>query len=341
MKIPTHLLIAAIALGTATAADLEQASVTRVFNDVELLPPDAGARPAAVGDAVSGRTAVQTGNQSRAELTFNDQTLARLGGNSVFSFERGTRDLNLEKGVILLQVPKNAGGAKINTAAVTAAVTGTTVMVESDVDAEGKGIMKFIVLEGVMRLSLNGKLGESVLLEAGQMISVPADANSLPNPVTVDLARLMATSGLMSDQFTPFPNEPLILEAAREQQVIKSEGSLITVDYALKGDQVSPTLQTVTDANQAQIRTSTIQPPQPPNRPATTNRPAAPQPVRNPPAPNPPVPNPPQPKPPNPKPPKPPPAPKPKPPQPKPVPPPVPPAPAPAPGPGNSPVPDL
>jgi hypothetical protein len=328
MKIPTILFVVAAAAQSLLAGGLEQASVTRIYNTVDLLPPDSGARPAAVGDPVAGRTAVQTGNQSRAELTFTDQTLARLGGNSVFSFERGTRDINLDKGVILLQVPKNAGGATINTAAVTAAVTGTTVMVEADVDADGNGIMKFIVLEGEMRLSLNGRLGESLLLGPGQMIAVPADALSLPGPVVVDLARLMETSGLMSDQFTPFPNEPLILEAAREQQVLKSDGQLVTVDYALKGNEMSPILQTVSDANQAQFRTNTIQPVQPEPVRASAPRPPAPPPSNNPRPPAPKPPEPPRPPKPDPRPPKPPPAPKPQPPQPPPVPPPVPPAPS-------------
>lgn len=322
-------------IGTVGAQNgLESARVTRVFNDVELLPPDQSAREAAVGDEVAGRTAVQTGNRSRAELTFNDQTLARMGGNSIFSFNRGTRDLNLERGVILLQVPKNAGGAQINTAAVTAAVTGTTVMVEYDVDADGNGVMKFIVLEGEMRLSLNGQLGESLLLEAGQMISLPASAVRLPEPVMVDLARLTATSGLMGSDFTPFPNEPLILEAAQQQQVLKSQGDLITVDYGLKGKDQSPTLQTITDANQAQIRTNTIEVPQSTRQ---NRRASAAPPIQvdktKPPKPKPPKPpKPPRPnRPDRPKPPK---RPQPQPPQPVPAPPPVPPAPQPA----NSPL---
>ncbi len=330
-RIALGLLVIA-GLGVARAQDgLESAKVTRVFNEVELLPPDQSAREAEVGDEVAGRTAVQTGNRSRAELTFNDQTLARMGGNSIFSFQRGTRDLNLERGVILLQVPKNAGGAQINTAAVTAAVTGTTVMVEYDVDADGNGVMKFIVLEGEMRISLNGQLGESILLGPGQMITVPGDANRLPNPVLVDLARLTETSGLMNSDFTPFPNEPLIFEAAQQQQILKSQGDLITVDYGLKGKDQSPVLQTVTDANQAQIRTSTIQAPQPQpqqqqnrvtppaNRPTRVDRPNPPKPPKPPKPPRPDNKRPKAPK-----------TPRPQPPQPVPTPPPIPPAPQPS-----------
>src|SRR4051812_14985588 len=114
---------ALFASGLAHAAGtLDSASVTRVYNKVELLAPSQAAVPAKVGDGISGQRAVQTGNQSRTELKFNDETIARLGGNSLFSFDRGTRDLNLNEGVILLEVPKHAGGATINTAAVTAAV---------------------------------------------------------------------------------------------------------------------------------------------------------------------------------------------------------------------------
>ncbi len=155
------------------AGTLQSAQVTRVYNKVDLLVPEQQAAAAKIGDSVAGKTAVQTGNQSRAELEFNDQTIARLGANSVFSFDKGTRDLNLNEGVILLEVPKNAGGATVNTAAVTAAVTGTTIMIEyHKATGATKAMVKFIVLEGTMRLKLKGHAGESVLLNAGQMITI-------------------------------------------------------------------------------------------------------------------------------------------------------------------------
>ena len=82
-----------------------------------------------VSDEVRNGTAVRTVIESRAELTFTDQTLARLGANTIFSFDKGThrRDSAAARS---LRVPKDAGGAQINTAAVTAAITGTTVMLE-------------------------------------------------------------------------------------------------------------------------------------------------------------------------------------------------------------------
>ena len=142
-----------VILGSAVsvpAAQLKEAQVTQVVKDVKLLPTGAAARPATVNDEVRDGIAVRTGVDSRSELKFTDQTLARLGANTLFSFSEGTRNLNLQDGAMLLRVPKGAGGARINSSAVTAAITGTTVMVETHaVTKKNKNsYYKFIVLEG-------------------------------------------------------------------------------------------------------------------------------------------------------------------------------------------------
>ena len=90
-----------------------------MINDVQVLPVEASPVPAKMGDRISGRTAVSTGAQSRAELRFPDKTLTRVGANSIFRMDASTKTVDLEKGVILLQVPKQLGGAKVRTAAVT------------------------------------------------------------------------------------------------------------------------------------------------------------------------------------------------------------------------------
>src|SRR4030095_2803132 len=136
------------AFANANAAELKEARVTQIVGDIKLLPTAAPARPAVVNDSVRDGTAVRTGIESRSELMFTDATLARLGANTIFSFTEGTRNLELTDGAMLLRVPKNAGGAKINTAAVTAAITGTTIMLEFHKNA----FIKFIVLEGTGRI---------------------------------------------------------------------------------------------------------------------------------------------------------------------------------------------
>src|SRR2546421_5301627 len=99
---PKLCLILLLALTLAVnGAELKEARVTQVVKDVKLLPGAAAARPAVVSDEVRNGTAVRTGVDSRAELTFTDFTLARLGANTIFSFTEGTRNLDLKNGAML------------------------------------------------------------------------------------------------------------------------------------------------------------------------------------------------------------------------------------------------
>jgi hypothetical protein len=125
------LTIAALSFALASglpsevsADELKEAKVTQVIQDVRVLPSNASARPAAVNDNVHQGTAVQTGVQSRSELTFKDQTITRLGEKTIFSVGEGPRTIDLGSGQFLLYAPKKAGGAKVKAGAVTAAITG-------------------------------------------------------------------------------------------------------------------------------------------------------------------------------------------------------------------------
>ena len=107
-----------------SADELKEAKVTQVIQDVRVLPSGAAPRPAAVNDSVRQGTAVQTGTQSRSELTFKDQTITRLGEKTIFSVGEGARTIDLGSGQVLLYVPKKSGGAKVKMGPVTAAITG-------------------------------------------------------------------------------------------------------------------------------------------------------------------------------------------------------------------------
>jgi FecR protein len=125
--LPIASLAFAIAIWLPTdvnAEELKEAKVTQVIQDVKLLPSNAAPRPAAVSDNVRHGTAVQTGVQSRSELTFKDQTITRLGEKTIFSVGEGGRTIDLGSGQFLLYVPKKAGAAKVKMGPVTAAITG-------------------------------------------------------------------------------------------------------------------------------------------------------------------------------------------------------------------------
>src|SRR5216110_3192858 len=218
------------AFASANAAELKEACVTQIVRDVKLLPNAAPARPAVVNDPVRDGTAVRTGVESRTELTFPDTTLARLGANTIFSFTEGTRNLELTDGAMLLRVPKNAGGAKINTAAVTAAITGTTIMLEFHKNS----YIKFIVLEGTGRMFIPNRVGESVLVHAGQMLITKPNAKNLPSPVDVDIRKLMKTSRLIRG-FAKLGSEPLIAQVEAIQDAEKANGQVFETNLAIFG----------------------------------------------------------------------------------------------------------
>ncbi len=219
------LLILALTLlcTAAEAAPLRKAQFTRILNDVKLVPEQQAPVPAKVGDSVAGKTAVTTGVQSRAELRFEDNTITRLGANCLFNLDEGSRTVDLKQGAILLQVPKQLGGARVVTSAITAVVTGTTVMVEFQA-----GIAKFIVLEGQMDVFRNGNHSVFVTLNAGDMlVTNPAD-KTLPPLVQVDLKRLKETSLLFSEKlFGALGNQKHLIQAGEDQQKRIRVGELL------------------------------------------------------------------------------------------------------------------
>ena len=205
----------AFAFQTLAAAESSKkdARVTQVIREVNLLAPDAPVRRAVLNENVRETTAVKTGGESRAELTFVDLTITRLGANTLYHFKKSGRAVELETGSILLRVPKNSGGANIFTSAVTAGSTGTTFIFEST----RNGSARLTVLEGSARLTLLKHADQTRSATAGQSLEVPPGATRISEPKEIDLDRLMKTSPLIVG-FRPLPSQNLINNAIRQQQ---------------------------------------------------------------------------------------------------------------------------
>ena len=217
--------------GSTIAAQLKEATITQIVNDVQLHPRQAATRSGALNDSVPSGSEVHTGINSRAELTFTDQTSARLSANTIFSFNNETRNLDLTAGAMLLRVPKRIRGATITTGAVTAAINGATVIAEYHQNA----YTKFISLEGTVRVYLKRRWGESVLVRPGQMlITNPNPTGGLANPVDVDLQRLLTTSVLITE-FPPLASQNLIAKETEKQQRAKSKRTLIDTNLVIAG----------------------------------------------------------------------------------------------------------
>ncbi|MCX6856947.1 MAG: FecR family protein [Verrucomicrobia bacterium] len=225
---PTFGLIisCSLALGLimpAYAGGFSKAEITRLTNEVQVLKGDAAPKAAIVGQSIDPVSTVATGNESRAELRFPDKTLTRLGANSRFTLRGEARTLDLNEGTMMLQVPKNQGGAKVRTAGVTAAVTGTTVLIEY----HPGGVIKLIVVEGECTIFLNNDRSEFKTLKAGEMIEMQDGSSTIPEVQTVDLKRLLETSKLISSKDQNQPNQEEIDLAVAEQEKLILKGDLV------------------------------------------------------------------------------------------------------------------
>jgi hypothetical protein len=186
-----------------TADELQQAHVSQVVQDVRLMEAHGAPRPAVVNAKVTQGMGVRTGVESRAELTFTDLTLTRLGANTIFSFKQGARELDLTSGAVLLQVPPKAPAVKVNTSAVTAAVTGGTALFATGPPT------KFMVLEGIGTFYPTGHPERAATVNGGEMMTMTADGR-MTKPEKFDVKQVLKTSRLIKD-FPPLQNLPLVM----------------------------------------------------------------------------------------------------------------------------------
>jgi len=224
--------------GQLDAASSNEARVTQVKNQVQLASSKQIARHASVNDIVHEQTIVRTGNGSRGEIAFPDETVVRLAARTAFDFKNGTRGLNLGEGAALVQAPKKANGATIHAGSVAAAVAGTTAMIEYR-----PGFYKFLVLEGTARIYRPGHLGDSVLVSPGQMVFGNPES-ALSDAVDVDIERFMKTSRFITD-FPPLRSVKSIAAESQKQQHEKSTKNLVNTNLVIfgGGTQVSVTDQ--------------------------------------------------------------------------------------------------
>ena len=222
--------VLAACLQLADAAPLSESTVTEIIKEVNLLPAGAAAASQAkLKDVVKAPDRVRTGAESRTELTAPDDTITRIGANTVFSFEAKGRVLNLEKGSLLFHSPKGAGGGTIKSGGASAAVLGTTLMVA----ATANGGFKVIVLEGQGRVTLPN--GKRVNLNAGQMVFVLPVGGGFSDVLDINLAKLVAGSLLVKGFSHELPSLARINTTIQKQNYRLSKGR--AVDTGMSADE--------------------------------------------------------------------------------------------------------
>ncbi|PYI84000.1 MAG: hypothetical protein DME26_13915 [Verrucomicrobia bacterium] len=203
------------------AAPITQSTFTEVIKDVNVVAgPTRTTNPAKVNEQFKAPDLVRTGAGSRAELTAPDQTITRIGANTVFAFEPAARNLRLEQGSVLFHAPAGKGGGTIKTGGASAAVLGTTIIVVATPD----GGFKFIVLEGKGKATLPN--GNSKTLKAGQMVFVLPGGRVFSPVLNINLDRLVAGSQLVNGFSRELPSLALIKAAIQKQSRDLAKGRL-------------------------------------------------------------------------------------------------------------------
>ncbi|MFZ5806747.1 MAG: FecR domain-containing protein [Verrucomicrobiota bacterium] len=174
----------------AGAAMLPQASVTKAQGDVHV-SADAKSkpRPAKTGEVIADKNILGTGNQSRAELEFEDATITRLGSHTIFTFDRGARALNLQEGSVLVQVFDEDGQCKVVTSAVTAGIEGTTALVEAGKGGEGRVYLFESSKKEGISIHVHAT-GQKLRIQPGQFLDIPAKILGQLNAQNFDVRKM-------------------------------------------------------------------------------------------------------------------------------------------------------
>ncbi len=238
-------VLAALSLAPcAEAATIDNSTITQVVKDVTILQPGGKARHAAQINATFGVPDImKTGPDSRAEMIAPDQTVTRVGANTLFSFEPQKREINLQKGSILFNSPTGKGGGTIKTAAATASVLGTTLIVATTPN----GGFKVLLMEGTGQVRT--AKGRIRTLKAGQMVfALPG--GDLSGVLTFQLSQQVGVSQLVQGYRKPLPSLAKIQAAIAVQDRMIARGQLVTTNLLAGED---PTTAYKVDVNSREV----------------------------------------------------------------------------------------
>jgi hypothetical protein len=213
---------------------LTESTFTEIIRSANVVnAADKSTTPARTNEVFKVPDLVRTGIASRIEMTAPDQTVTRVGANTVFTFAPGGRDILLERGSVLFHPPAGVGGGAVKFHGTAAAVLGTTEICTIEPD----GSFKILDLEGKVKVTL--KNNATVELKPGQMVIVPPDGDSFGPVLNFNLGRLLPHLLLVTGFSDPLSSLPLIQAAIQLQDQEIAGGQLdnfaplLVVEYGL------------------------------------------------------------------------------------------------------------
>lgn len=195
---------------------LTWAKVERLRNRVHLIPSDRAARLARVADLMSVGDALRTSLSSRAELRFNDGSLARVGEQATFRFTPNTRNFQLSNGTVLLLIPPGRGRTTIQTPNAVTGIQGSALFVRvrclAELTAEAH-CSSPVTLVGALTnnpagamIAYNESGSQQQPIYAGEMVVIEGD--TITQRHEFDLRTFYQTSGLVEGLQLDSPTPP-------------------------------------------------------------------------------------------------------------------------------------
>ena len=156
----------------AQANLLTRAEIYKLVNQAQLLPKGRSPRPAKLEDVLVPLDALQTAQRSKAELLFNEGSLARLGASTIFRFVPGTRSFQLQHGKLLAMIPPELGSTTILTPEALVIIRGTALLVRHDT-AEQTTTVGVLTDSEIGPVLVSNRQGQNIVrLQSGQQVSV-------------------------------------------------------------------------------------------------------------------------------------------------------------------------
>ncbi|MEM1238400.1 MAG: FecR domain-containing protein [Cyanobacteria bacterium P01_H01_bin.26] len=214
------LLGASVIFGIPSAAwaqtTLTWAKVERLRNRVHIIPNGHSARPARVTDLMEVGDALRTAAAARAELRFNDGSLARVGEQATFRFSPNTRNFQLSNGTVLLLIPPGRGRTTIQTPNAVTGIQGSALFVRvrclADLSAEGYCSSPITVVGALTNnpagamVAYTGSGSQQQPIYAGEMVTIEGD--TITQRLEFDLSTFYQTSGLVEGLQLDSPTPP-------------------------------------------------------------------------------------------------------------------------------------
>ncbi|MEM9806184.1 MAG: FecR domain-containing protein [Cyanobacteria bacterium P01_D01_bin.56] len=203
------LLSAAIVLGIPSGAiaqtTLNWAKVETLRNRVHLIPSGRRARRAQVSDVMRIGDALRTAVSARAELRFNDGSLARVGEQATFRFTPNTRNFQLSNGTVLLLIPPGYGRTTIQTPNAVTGIQGSALFVRvrclAELSAEGQCDSPVTIVGALTNnpagamIAFNETGSQQQPIYAGEMVVI--EGKNITESLEFDLRTFYETSGLV------------------------------------------------------------------------------------------------------------------------------------------------